>query len=229
MHIAFIFGRCRRSAAAVTLVKYECDSGNLTGNFARSKILITEKLANGALVTPTPHPIGWYRPHHLSAACSQWGEITCINLVLSDNASSLPLLEITEYDTHSGMSVHWRLQKHCSYIDLNITIFNIYYNIFVNCDLDSVIDLLRRIIIGWKCIYFKLLCIGSFKRVKVLTMTFPFYELSFIYEIPLQIDLLGVIYFGGGVFYICVMKSSSHFPNDINMSRNSLCVCYVLK
>ena len=49
-----MFGRCRRSAAAVTPVKYECDSGNLTGNFARSKILLTERLANGALVTPTP-------------------------------------------------------------------------------------------------------------------------------------------------------------------------------
>ena len=49
----FIFGRCRRSSAAVTLVKYECESGNLTGTFARSKISLTEKLANGDLVTPT--------------------------------------------------------------------------------------------------------------------------------------------------------------------------------
>ena len=38
----------------VSPVKYECDSWNLTGAFARSKILLTEKLANGALVTPTP-------------------------------------------------------------------------------------------------------------------------------------------------------------------------------
>ena len=45
---------CHRSAAAVTLVKYECDSRNLTCTFARSKILLTEKLTNGALVTPTP-------------------------------------------------------------------------------------------------------------------------------------------------------------------------------
>ena len=52
--MTFIFGRCRRSSAAVTPVKYECDSGNLTGTFAKSKILLTEKLANGALVTPTP-------------------------------------------------------------------------------------------------------------------------------------------------------------------------------
>ena len=40
----------------MTPVKYECDSGNLTGTFAKSKILLTEKLANGALVTPTPGP-----------------------------------------------------------------------------------------------------------------------------------------------------------------------------
>ena len=38
----------------MTPVKYECDSGNLTGTFATPKILLTEKLANGALVTPTP-------------------------------------------------------------------------------------------------------------------------------------------------------------------------------
>ena len=50
----FIFDRCCRSSAAVTPVKYECDSNNITGAFARSKILLTEKLTNGALVTPTP-------------------------------------------------------------------------------------------------------------------------------------------------------------------------------
>ena len=48
----FIFDRCCRSSAAVTPVKYECDTNNLTGTSARSKILLTEKLANGALVTP---------------------------------------------------------------------------------------------------------------------------------------------------------------------------------
>ena len=50
----FIFDRCCRSSAAVTPAKYECDANNLTGTFARSKILLTEKLTNGALVTPTP-------------------------------------------------------------------------------------------------------------------------------------------------------------------------------
>ena len=37
----------------MTPVKYECDTNNLTGTSARSKILLTEKLTNGALVTPT--------------------------------------------------------------------------------------------------------------------------------------------------------------------------------
>ena len=52
----FIFDRCCRSSAAVTPVKYECDTNNLTGTSARSKVLLTEKLTNGALVTPTPDP-----------------------------------------------------------------------------------------------------------------------------------------------------------------------------
>ena len=54
LNIAFIFDRCRRSSAAGTPVKYEYDSRNLACSFARSKILLTEKLTNGALVTPTP-------------------------------------------------------------------------------------------------------------------------------------------------------------------------------
>ena len=38
----------------MTPVRYECDPKNLTSSFARSKILFTEKLTNGALVPPTP-------------------------------------------------------------------------------------------------------------------------------------------------------------------------------
>ena len=38
-------------------VKYKCDSNNSRGNFDRSKILLTEKLTNGALVTLTPVPV----------------------------------------------------------------------------------------------------------------------------------------------------------------------------
>ena len=55
----FIFDRCCRSSAAVTPAKYECDANNLKGTFARSKTLLTEKLTNGALVTPTP-----VQPYH---------------------------------------------------------------------------------------------------------------------------------------------------------------------
>ena len=39
-------------------VKYECDSRNLTCTFARLKVLLMEKLTNGALVPPTPRSIG---------------------------------------------------------------------------------------------------------------------------------------------------------------------------
>ena len=40
--------------AAVTPVKYECDSTNLAGTSARLKILIIKKLTDKVLVTPTP-------------------------------------------------------------------------------------------------------------------------------------------------------------------------------
>ena len=65
LNITFIFGRCRRSSAAVTPVKYGCDSKNLTCTFARSKFLLTEKITNGVLVTPTPDGVSqsrimWY-------------------------------------------------------------------------------------------------------------------------------------------------------------------------
>ena len=53
LNTTFIFDRCHRSKAAATPVKYECDSRNLTGNFAQSNISITEKFTNGASVTPS--------------------------------------------------------------------------------------------------------------------------------------------------------------------------------
>ena len=52
--IKFIFGRCHRSWAAETPGKYEHDQNYLTYTFAKSKFPVTEKLANGALVTPIP-------------------------------------------------------------------------------------------------------------------------------------------------------------------------------
>ena len=49
-----MFDRCHRSWAVVTPDKYERDWKYLTYTFAQSKFPVTEKLANGALVTPTP-------------------------------------------------------------------------------------------------------------------------------------------------------------------------------
>ena len=54
LNITFIFDRCRGSSAVAAPVKYKCDSNNLRDSFGRSKILLTEKLTNGALVTPSP-------------------------------------------------------------------------------------------------------------------------------------------------------------------------------
>ena len=65
LDIAFIFDRCRRSSAAMTPVKYECDLKNITCTFARLKILLTEKLTKGALVTPTPGMSLLRAPHNL--------------------------------------------------------------------------------------------------------------------------------------------------------------------
>ena len=58
--IKFIFGRCHRSWAAETPGKYEHDWTYLTYTFAKSKFPVTEKLANGTLVTPFPGPNGWH-------------------------------------------------------------------------------------------------------------------------------------------------------------------------
>ena len=62
--IKLIFGRCHRSWAAETPGKYEHDWKYLTYNFAKSKFPVTEKLTNGALVTPTPGEGGQYRAHY---------------------------------------------------------------------------------------------------------------------------------------------------------------------
>ena len=52
--IKFIFGRCHRSWAAETPGNYEHDWKYLTYTFTKSKFPVTEKLRNGALVTPAP-------------------------------------------------------------------------------------------------------------------------------------------------------------------------------
>ena len=53
-NITFISDRSHRSSAAVAPVKYKCDLNNRRGTFARTNILLTEKITNRALVTPTP-------------------------------------------------------------------------------------------------------------------------------------------------------------------------------
>ena len=54
MNITFIFGRCRRSSAAVTAVKYECDSRNLTGTFAWLKIFAYREINKQSFSNPHP-------------------------------------------------------------------------------------------------------------------------------------------------------------------------------
>ena len=52
-----IFDRCCCGSSAKTPVVYDCCSKNLTGIFARSNILLTDTLMNGALVPITPDSI----------------------------------------------------------------------------------------------------------------------------------------------------------------------------
>ena len=68
----FIFDRCRRSSAAVTPAKYEYDAKNLTGALTGSKILLTEKLMNGPLVTPNPEELN-ISMHYLDLFDAQCG------------------------------------------------------------------------------------------------------------------------------------------------------------
>ena len=56
LNITFISGRCDCSYAAVTPARYERDCTDLTDTFAQSKTPQTEKLTNGALVSPTAEP-----------------------------------------------------------------------------------------------------------------------------------------------------------------------------
>ena len=50
----FIFDRCRRSSAAATPIKYECDAKNVTGTFARSKIFAYGKINERSFSNPHP-------------------------------------------------------------------------------------------------------------------------------------------------------------------------------
>ena len=65
----------------MTPVKYECVSGSLIGTVAKSKITLTEKLANGALVTPTQgqdHVNGKWQYTSAGVFESKYGWITSI-------------------------------------------------------------------------------------------------------------------------------------------------------
>ena len=91
LNIAYIFDRCRRSWAAGTPVKYECDSRNLTCTFARSTILLTQKLTNGVLVTPTP--VFYYTSN---------SKINIHNLQLIWDADCLTIFNHSmEYESHA--------------------------------------------------------------------------------------------------------------------------------
>ena len=70
LNITFVFGRCRRSLAAMTSVKYEGDSRNLISTFVKSEIPLTEKLMNRDLVTP-PLIYWWKLAGFTEAVCFQ--------------------------------------------------------------------------------------------------------------------------------------------------------------
>ena len=64
-------------------VKYECDSRNLTGTFAWSKISLTDKLTNGALVPPTPewHGHNWTKLNHVKPQKHAHRLLVCSNVL----------------------------------------------------------------------------------------------------------------------------------------------------
>ena len=89
-NVSYWISRLYLAGVAVTPVKYECDPGNLTGTFAISKISLTEKLANVALVTPTPV----LSPGVLSIILNGWNDITHRNykVICEANHGVLKLL-----------------------------------------------------------------------------------------------------------------------------------------
>ena len=93
--IKFIFGRCHRSWAAETPGKYEHDWNYLTYAFAKSKFPVTEKLANGALVTPIPVPLLLL---HTVCISLRWG--------LDEIASNLKISTRTK--------LYFRAFQHCT-------------------------------------------------------------------------------------------------------------------
>ena len=91
MNITFIFNRCHRSWAVVASVKCKCDSNNLKGTFARSTFLLTKKLTNGTLVTPTSDAV--VQNGEISKNPAAFGELTHCDPateILHDDTKPLP-------------------------------------------------------------------------------------------------------------------------------------------
>ena len=119
LNTTFIFDRCCRSSAAVTPVKYEWDSKNITDTFARSKILLTKKLTNGVLVAITPwllmpwwwstkprhqKPCYWpslpkiFCSKHQRDRCPQWPNFNTSQSI--SEQSRVPTLDSPLWDIH---------------------------------------------------------------------------------------------------------------------------------
>ena len=86
LNIMFIFDRCCRSSAAVTPVKYQCDTNNLAGTSARSKINFAYREINERSFS-NPHPRTRQCHMHLSSENFGYGkQITkAINEISSDS------------------------------------------------------------------------------------------------------------------------------------------------
>ena len=56
-HVCYWISRLYLAGVTAAQLKYKCDSNDSRGIFAGSKILLTEKLTNRALVTPAPEEL----------------------------------------------------------------------------------------------------------------------------------------------------------------------------
>ena len=113
--IKFIFGRCHRSWAAETPGKYEHDWNCLTYTFAKSKFPVTEKLAIGALVTPSPGQSDRGNEYAFVLPNNQHSDIFAVN-----RTRSLRRRHITNKfswftclpTVYSTVCTHWHQRKH---------------------------------------------------------------------------------------------------------------------
>ena len=79
----------------MTTVKYQCDSRNLTGTFAGSKNLLTEKSTKWALVTPTPGKAWQHQAttwtNDISMTSTPLGTSFCEILIKTQEISSMEI------------------------------------------------------------------------------------------------------------------------------------------